>query len=470
MPMAIRSLIKRPARTDPIVRSGAVVMALRILCLAVAAAATGWAVGDRRWWLAGAGAVVVVLVAIWLRPPLEAVQRALDRAEPEREHLVRRLTQINDLLSSLYGVTAALPTKLDLERVLDYTVAALRERVPSDGWVVFLVDEPADGEAWRAARRDGIDVPEVIDPTSWPEAATQALDTRRTVRAELIPPRVGAERNGHHNQSGFRPTARVGVYVPLTARDRIVGLIAAELDEPDESAAATGMDALEAMRVPTGLALDNARWFTRLRILGADEERVRIADDLHDRVGQTLAYLGFELERLKRTAGDAPIAEDLERLRQDLRTALGEIRETLFDLRSDVAEDVDVATALSRCCDRVRERSGLHVAFLADGEGRLPLRQEHEMWRIGQEVILAAERQWGASAIEVRWWRDGHAAEVTVAHDGPGMIGGRRRGDGAELVSLRDRADSLGAIFATQQTEDGRTELRCRFDPQLAGL
>ena len=51
------------------------------------------------------------------------------------------------------------------------------------------------------------------------------------------------------------------------------------------------------------LAIDNARWFGRLRTVGADEERTRIARDLHDRIGQSLAYLAFELDRIVTTEG-----------------------------------------------------------------------------------------------------------------------------------------------------------------------
>ena len=53
---------------------------------------------------------------------------------------------------------------------------------------------------------------------------------------------------------------------------------------------------------PAALAIDNARWFGRLRTVGADEERTRIARDLHDRIGQSLAYLAFELDRIVKTA------------------------------------------------------------------------------------------------------------------------------------------------------------------------
>ena len=68
------------------------------------------------------------------------------------------------------------------------------------------------------------------------------------------------------------------------------------------------------------LTVDNARWFGRLRTLGAQEERVRIARDLHDRLGQWLTYVSMELERI--IAEDVPAPEDMTRLQSDVQAAL----------------------------------------------------------------------------------------------------------------------------------------------------
>ena len=81
------------------------------------------------------------------------------------------------------------------------------------------------------------------------------------------------------------------------ARGAIIGLLAIEHADVNHFTTATG-ELLEGFVEPVALALDNARWFARLRTVGADEERTRIARDLHDRIGQSLAYLAFELDRI----------------------------------------------------------------------------------------------------------------------------------------------------------------------------
>ena len=144
---------------------------------------------------------------------------------------------------------------------------------------------------------------------------------------------------------------------------------------------------------PAALAIDNARWFARLRTVGADEERTRIARDLHDRIGQSLAYLAFELDRIVDSdeQGDA-LGPALDQLRNDVRGVIGEVRDTLYDLRTDVSDEQDLAAVLEAFADRVAERSGLVIEVHCDQDARLPLLQEREMWRIAQEALTNVER------------------------------------------------------------------------------
>ena len=107
------------------------------------------------------------------------------------------------------------------------------------------------------------------------------------------------------------------------------------------------VELLNGFAEPAALALDNARWFGRLRTVGAEEERTRIARDLHDRIGQSLAYLAFELDRIVKTdAKGEDVGGSLEQLRSDIRDVIRDVRDTLYDLRTDVSESQDVLTVL----------------------------------------------------------------------------------------------------------------------------
>ena len=211
------------------------------------------------------------------------------------------------------------------------------------------------------------------------------------------------------------------------------------------------------------LAIDNARWFARLRTVGADEERTRIARDLHDRIGQSLAYLAFELDRIVGKAEqDEPLGDSLEQLRDDVRGVIREVRDTLYDLRTDVSDSQDLPTVLEAFIGRVRERSELHIELICDRDQRLPLLQEREMWRLAQEAITNVERHANATRIRVVWRCNGESATLDITDDGQGFPEGRAgRLDSYGILGMRERAASIGATLEISSEPGRGTRVRC---------
>src|SRR4029077_2845519 len=167
---------------------------------------------------------------------------------------------------------------------------------------------------------------------------------------------------------------------------------------------------VEGLMEPAALALDNARWVARLRPVRGAEERTRLARELHDRIGQSLAYVAFELDRILKRAEGQTVHSDLERLRADVRSVVGEVRETLYDMRTDVTETRGLVDALEGFLGRVRDRAHIETSFRHQEDARLPVPQEREMWRIAQEAISNVERHARASHLNVQWRCDGSSA------------------------------------------------------------
>ena len=168
------------------------------------------------------------------------------------------------------------------------------------------------------------------------------------------------------------------------ARQRLVALVALEHVEPGRFGDRE-TEILNGLAEPLALAIDNGLWFDRLRMLGAEGERDRLARDLHDRFAQGLAYVNLELDRLSRHPAPGPALADL---RQEVRGLLGQVRETQRQLRSKVTPDVGLADLLATELARFAERTGVHVEFTpSDRAPRLPLAVEQELWRIAQEAL-----------------------------------------------------------------------------------
>ena len=416
--------------------------------------AAGWT--SEAWGLSAQWTVVLLLVGV----VAGYGRRISGEATRQTSLALDRLTQLADanaLLFNLHRVAQTLPASLDLEEVLESTVVRLRNLFFNDGAVIFTVEE-SDG-SWVAAKRAGLPVDSHVSLGDLPPAIRSAVLLRQVVLVD-----AGDDDLLDAEGQFLRPTSRAALYAPLMARGSLVGLVAIEhrdagrFDERDREVLASFVD-------PVALAIDNARWFSRLRTVGADEERTRIARDLHDRIGQSLAYLGFELDRVvRRYEADDDVEADLRQLRSDLRDVVSEVRDTLYDLRTDVDDTRDFAAVVAEFGGRIAERAKFEIHLDCDGGSRLPILQEREMWRIAQEALVNVERHAQASRASVTWRCDGSQAVLEVTDNGRGFSASAGRVDSYGVLGMRERASSIGATFDLTSSPGEGTTVRCSLE------
>jgi signal transduction histidine kinase len=160
-----------------------------------------------------------------------------------------------------------------------------------------------------------------------------------------------------------------------------------------------------------------------------------------------------------------PTSKALDQLRTDVRGVIRDVRDTLYDLRTDVSDVQGLSTTLEQFLDRVRDRSGLDIVLRTDDHGRLPVPQERELWRIAQEAVINAERHAHATRITVTWRFDGTTALIEVADDGQGFGAGKAgRLDSYGLLGMRERASSIGASLEIDSIPGRGTRVRCQLD------
>ena len=382
-------------------------------------------------------------------------QRIFGRAELRTATVLSRmhhLAEANDLLSNLNRVALNLPVSLDLGDTVRSTITQLRQLIQADTVAVLVCD--GDAGSWRTAVSEGVSR-WTLDPADLPLAVrlAQRVDTGAAA-AFLVSLAAG---------TGLEPSSQIGIYAPLVARRSLVGVLALECRQT-EALHVGQLEFVTGVSEQAALAIDNALLFGHLRSLGAEEERGRLARDLHDRVAQDLAYVAFELDRIAEVPDHPQLRQELRGLSRDTRRTLGELRETMSDLRAEVTEADDLPSIIGRFLVRVEGRSGLGTAFCSAGDRRLALPLERELWRIAQEGILNAERHSRATSIGVSWTIDDRAAELAIVDDGVGILRGAPRADSFGLVGMRERADMIGATLDVGELVTGGTCIRCRVD------
>jgi signal transduction histidine kinase len=179
----------------------------------------------------------------------------------------------------------------------------------------------------------------------------------------------------------------------------------------------------EARRLLDRQAAAEATVSEQSRRLAAQEERERLARDMHDSLAKTVHGIGFAALALsRRIKVDPPGAvEDARKLAEDARTAAQEARELLSGLRGRDDSELPLPTAIRSEAARWGERTGTPIGGSLDDVGPLPTLALRELRWILKEALANVERYAHATRVDVHLRRLGERVVLTVADDGSGF-------------------------------------------------
>jgi two-component system sensor histidine kinase UhpB len=188
---------------------------------------------------------------------------------------------------------------------------------------------------------------------------------------------------------------------------------------------------------------DERREATGKVLAGQEAERLRIAQELHDQVGQELTAVLLGLARVEARA-PAELRDDVAEVQDAVRDSLEEVRRIAIELRPEALDDLGLESALAVLCERLTERFGLHVRQHLDAQ--LPPRSpdvELVVYRVAQEALTNVARHAGADEAELTLARQDGGLMLTVTDDGDGLPVGHTPGTG--IRGMRERATLIGA-------------------------
>ncbi|MFG3046041.1 histidine kinase [Streptomyces sp. NPDC048241] len=203
--------------------------------------------------------------------------------------------------------------------------------------------------------------------------------------------------------------------------------------------------------------LEQERATSSARALSAQEaERHRVAQELHDEVGQTLTAVLLELGRV---AGQAPpvMRDELHQVQETTRAGLDEVRRIARRLRPGVLEELGLLSALKALTTEF-SGPGLTVRHHL-GTDLPPLGHETELvlYRVAQEGLTNIARHAHARHAELALTRTPAGVELRVDDDGRGIDGAP---EGSGLRGMRERALLIGAHLTVRPRPEGGTEIR----------
>jgi two-component system, NarL family, sensor histidine kinase UhpB len=202
----------------------------------------------------------------------------------------------------------------------------------------------------------------------------------------------------------------------------------------------------------------------RLVVRAQEEERRRLARDLHDEVNQALTAILLRLEAL---AQDAPPerAREVAELKRLVNQTMGELAGLARQLRPTALDDHGLVPAIEAQLKRFAARTGVQARL--DSRGDTSLLDEDEqtaIYRIAQEALANIGRHAGASSVEIELTAGEGGTELRVRDDGRGFDPLVRAGStGLGLEGMAERARLVGGELDVRSAPDGGTSVTLRL-------
>lgn len=261
------------------------------------------------------------------------------------------------------------------------------------------------------------------------------------------------------------------VAVPLASQDKTVGALCLA-----HRAAFSNYAVIHTLARQLGIALDNANLYTQVQdkeklrgqlleraVTAQEEERKRIARELHDETGQWLTALAVGLGGIEQTIAQNPeLAQyQIAELKNVTMNAIDNLRQFVSDLRPSVLDDMGLVAALRWLVENYAERTKLQVDFqVAGAKRRLASQIETVLFRIAQEGLNNVGRHAHATQARVRLEFAKAVVILTVEDNGKGFVVDQVLGVHPEkrawgLLGVQERIGLVGGKFQVE-SEPGR--------------
>jgi len=347
-------------------------------------------------------------------------------------------------LITLYEVDQSIRAERNMRRLLARVTGNMAERVGAQSRAAYLSD--ADGvlrlEYSLSSERTGGER-EV-------RSGGQVPTFVQRVGREGVPVTASAS-----EAEGVLPGSRSALGLPMRGEDGLVGVIVLG---SEREAAFSGMRVplLALLASQATLAVRNARAYLHSEEVATQEERSRIAREIHDGVAQSLAFCAIRLDLVERQIASQPekAVQEVRAASALLREQIREVRRSIFALRPIDLERYGLLETVRRYVLDFGEQNSIRAHLNVEGEVSLAPGDEAVIFRILQESLNNVAKHARAGSVEVTL-KGGAKVSLTVQDDGqgfdPAQVSGRvSSAGGLGLTQMRERIETRGGMYRVQ--------------------
>lgn len=194
---------------------------------------------------------------------------------------------------------------------------------------------------------------------------------------------------------------------------------------------------------------DELRALVRHLMAAREEEKARVARELHDEMGSSLTAVNMDLMSVRQRLGeDSPHAERLARASVALKSSVEGMRRIIEELRPSMLESLGLREAILSWAKEYADRFGFPLTLdIADELPSLPAGSPIGLFRIAQEALANAIRHSKARSIRLSMRVEDDTVVLELVDDGGGMTPSGPPGSRHGLHSMRERAIAMGGTF-----------------------
>ncbi len=387
-----------------------------------------------------------------------AIENAELYAQSERRRqTAAALAETGRLLSQDLAAEAVAARIVDRVRLLVRATVAMVFRLdPTSGQFVLMA---ASGDSGR--RGPHVSIPTGVGIIGLAARQRAPIATSDATRDHRITPTDELDTEVARGASG------AALAVPLVVQQQVIGALLLG-DRPGRDFTPEEIDVAQSFADHAAVALANARLHEQQVLLAQQEERRRIAYEVHDGIAQLVVGAKQRLDTSRDFwKADEPRAErEFEYGVEYLRRAISEMRRVLNALRPESLDFIGLADALRQHLDEVARDAGWHSEFSENiGGQRLAATIETALFRIAQEALANVQRHARASHVNVRLQQSPGWIQLDVSDDGVGMATATHdsKQPGLGLLSMRERANRLGGTCAIADNVGAGTRVSTRI-------
>ena len=399
----------------------------------------------------------------------QVVELTRDVTESKKQE--KRILEANRHLLALNAIASTASQSLSLDIILNSALDKVLELIEGEVGGVLLLDEKSQTLSYRAHRGLSDQFVRGIAGIALGEGiAGRVAELGETLLVDDVSKDPRVSRRLVVAEEGLKAF----VAVPLKSKEKVVGVLTIASGKP-RPFHQQEVQLLTAVGHQLGIAIENAQLYQELQlkeqmraellrqiITAQEDERRRVARELHDVTSQALATLAVRVEALAAMPESSVkgMETQLEGIKALLDTTSKDVHGLIYDLRPSLLDDLGLPAALRSCAHNSLDAAGVEVYLEVVGqERRLSPEVETALFRIVQEAItnIASHARAESAYISLEFKEKSVSVQVEddgIGFDFSGGFSSASVGHGAGLLGMRERAELLGGTL-TINTEPG---------------